>query len=127
MQIFSIIGQVLFGAYWINAGFGHLKNSTMLSGYAASKKIPAPKVAVIGTGILLVLAGLGVILGVYVTYSLIGIIIFLIPTSIMMHNFWADTDPNAKMSNQINFFKNLALFSAALILLSLAGNWPWSI
>ena len=126
MQIFSIVGQILFGAYWINAGYCHLKNSAMLSGYAASKKVPAPKVAVIGSGILLVLSGIGILLGFQVTYSLISIVIFIIPTTIMMHNFWNDTDPGAKMGNQINFFKNVALLGAVLLLLSLVGNWPFS-
>jgi hypothetical protein len=31
-----------------------------------------------------------------------------------MHDFWNETDPMAKMSQRINFLKNVALFAAAL-------------
>ena len=127
MQIFSIIGQILFGAYWINSGYGHLKNSAMLTGYAASKKVPAPKAAVIGTGILLILSGLGILLGIYVSLALIGVLVFLVPTTFFMHNFWSDKDMGTKMGNQVNFFKNVALFGATLMLFSLIYTWPWSI
>ena len=34
----------------------------------------------------------------------------------MMHNFWSVQDPQQKMGDQINFFKNMALLGAALML-----------
>ena len=35
----------------------------------------------------------------------------------MMHAFWKVQDPMAKMSERVNFTKNMALLGAALILL----------
>ncbi|MEO9325490.1 hypothetical protein ABFT23_18500 [Nocardioides sp. C4-1] len=39
----------------------------------------------------------------------------LAPTTIAGHPFWKETDPGAKKVQQIQFFKNLALFGALVI------------
>ncbi|MFZ8872141.1 MAG: DoxX family protein, partial [Candidatus Nanopelagicaceae bacterium] len=48
--------------------------------------------------------------------------IFLVPTAFMMHNFWTIQDPQAKQGEMINFFKNLSLAGAALIIFVLVGS-----
>lgn len=40
----------------------------------------------------------------------------------MMHNFWTIQDPQAKQGEMINFFKNLSLAGAALIIFVLVGS-----
>ncbi|MBI5221628.1 MAG: hypothetical protein HY979_02390 [Candidatus Magasanikbacteria bacterium] len=45
----------------------------------------------------------------------------------MMHNFWKDTDQNMKMSNYVNFTKNMALLGAALMLLVISTPWAMSL
>ena len=113
----NIIGRVIFGLYFAYSGFNHLKNGKSMIGYAASKKVPLPKLAIYGTGILLLLGGLGVTFAYHRTISLGLIIIFLIPTTIFMHDFWNETDPMARMSQRINFLKNIALLGAALLVI----------
>jgi len=44
-----------------------------------------------------------------------------------MHNYWADTDPNMKMANRINFMKNLGLLGASLAYLFVPMPWMWSL
>jgi putative oxidoreductase len=112
MHIIAIIGQIIFGAYWFNAGISHFKNLGNLTGYAAAKGTPKPKLAVIISGILLLLGGLGILLGVYIWWSILALVLFLIPTTLMIHNFWKDTDPMQKMNNRIGFMKNTALLAA---------------
>ena len=99
MHIIAIVGQIIFGLYWIMNAINHFRNLSAMSGYAASKHVPFPKVAVAGSGVLLLIGGLGIITGVYI--------------------FWAITDPQQKMTNQINFMKNMALLGALFILWSL--------
>ena len=110
----NIIGRVIFGLYFAYSGFEHFKNGKGMIGYAASKKVPLPKLAVYGSGVLLLLGGLGVTFAYHMTISLFLIILFLVPTTIFMHDFWNETDPMAKMSQRINFLKNVALLAAAL-------------
>jgi len=113
----NVIGRVIFGLYFAYSGFGHFKNAKGLAGYAASKKVPMPMLAIYATGALLVLGGLGIVFAYHMTVSLFLIIVFLVPTTIFMHDFWTEKDPAARSSQQIAFLKNTALFAAALMLL----------
>ncbi|MGI8911476.1 MAG: DoxX family protein [Rubrobacteraceae bacterium] len=127
MEILLLLGRIIFGGYFIMAGFNHFANLTMMSGYAGSKNVPAPGLAVAGTGVMLILGGLSVVLGVLPIAGLLLLILFLIPTSLMMHNFWTIEDPAGRMAEQVNFLKNLGLVGASLALMYGATTWPLSL
>jgi uncharacterized membrane protein YphA (DoxX/SURF4 family) len=113
----NMLGRIIFGLYFVYSGWGHFKNAKGYTAYAASKKVPMPAVGVFVSGVCIFLGGLGVIFAFHKTLSLILIAIFLVPVTIFMHNFWADTDPSTKMNNKIGFLKNMALFGAVLMML----------
>jgi len=119
MPALLIIGRILFGGFFIYSGFNHLVNTNMLAGYAKSKKVPWPIVAVIISGLVILFGGLGVLLWLYVRLALTFIIIFLLLVSLTMHNFWAETETEGKMGDMVNFTKNMALIGAALMMMSL--------
>jgi putative oxidoreductase len=109
-----IIGQILLGGFFIYNGVKHFTSLKDYTAFSASMKVPAPKTAVIVTGILLLLGGLGILLNLYVQASIILLAIFLIPTSIMMHDFWKRENPGEKSAQKIQFLKNVALLGALL-------------
>ena len=111
------MGRVMFGVYFLISSFGHFKNLKGLTGYASSKKIPMPHIAVLLTGVMLLVGGAGILFNVLVPQSAVLLVVFLVPTSFIMHAFWKDTDPMTKMSNEINFMKNMALVGALLMML----------
>jgi uncharacterized membrane protein YphA (DoxX/SURF4 family) len=84
--------------------------------YAKSKGVPSPRVAVLVGGALLILGGLGFILDMDIQIAALALLLFLVPTTFMMHAFWKVTDPMHKMSETINFTKNLALIGALLMM-----------
>lgn len=127
LDIFFLIGRILFGGFFVMSGLNHFMKAQMLKGYAQSKKVPMPGVMVFISGLMLLLGGLGIVLGTYVAWSVLLLVLFLVPTSFMMHNFWSDRDLQTKMANQINFMKNMALTGAALMLLMLQQPWMYSI
>ena len=43
-----------------------------------------------------------------------------------MHNFWAITEPNMKMMETVNFYKNMALLGAVLMILFIPLPWVYS-
>lgn len=112
-----ILGRIIFGAYFAFSGFNHFKNEKMLTGYAKSKGVPSPRLAVLLSGALMILGGLGFIFNVYLPESVILLIIFLVPTTFMMHAFWKISDPMHRMNDQVNFMKNLALIGVLLMML----------
>jgi putative oxidoreductase len=126
MELLLLIGRIIFGGFFIMSGINHFTNVGMMAGYAGSKNVPAPPLAVIGTGVLLVLGGLSVVLGFLPILGLLLLIIFLVPTSLLMHNYWTVQDPQMRAAEQVNFLKNMALTGAALALMYGATTWPLS-
>ena len=127
MQIVIFIGRLIFGLYWLNSAYGHIKGYSGMAGYAESKGVPAPKAAIIVTGLLLLVGGLSIITGYLPTVGIICLVVFLLGVTFKMRAFWKETDPMMKMNQKIQFSKNIALLGALLMLLAIAQPWMWSL
>jgi uncharacterized membrane protein YphA (DoxX/SURF4 family) len=108
-------------------GFNHFAQLNMMTGYAKSKGIPAPALAVGGSGILLFLGGLSLLLGYHPTIGVALLVIFLLGVSFGIHNFWTVQDPQAKLGEMTNFLKNMAILGLLLMSLGIPGPWPISL
>nr|BAL59704.1 DoxX family protein [Candidatus Acetothermum autotrophicum] len=126
MDVLFLVGRVLFSALFLLSGVGHFTQTEQMVQHTKAAGVPAPKLAVLGTGVLLLLGGLSILLGFYPTIGLILLLVFLVPTTFLMHRFWEMTDPMQRQMQMINFNKNIALIGAALMLL-LLRNWPLSL
>ena len=122
MNAVLAIGQILFALIFINSGIGHLTKLDAMTGYAQYKKVPAAKLSVIVSGLMILVGGVFVALGIYADLGALLIAIFLIPTAFIMHAFWKETDATAKMNETIGFFKDLSLAGAALIIMAVIAN-----
>lgn len=118
MNIVFWIGRIIVGVYLLFNAFNHFSQLNMMSGYAQSKGVPAPKLAVLGSGVLLLIGGLSVLFWQYLFWGMIALALFLIPVTMMMHNFWTIEDQQAKMNEMVGFMKNMALLGFALIVLA---------
>ncbi len=126
MEILFLIGRILYGGFFTMSGLNHFMQLNQMAPYAESKGVPAPKLAVIVTGILLLIGGLSILLGYQTLYGIAALVIFLVPTTLMMHNFWAVEDPQMRMVEMTMFMKNVALLGAALMFLMIK-DWPYSL
>jgi putative oxidoreductase len=117
MQYLFYLARILFGGYFILNAFNHFKNVNSLVGYAQSQKVPNARLAVIGTGVLLLIGGLGILLWMFVPIAVLAITLFLIPVTFIMHPFWKIQDPMMRTMQYVNFTKNLALLGGALAFL----------
>jgi uncharacterized membrane protein YphA (DoxX/SURF4 family) len=122
-SIAFLIGRVIVGVFFLVNGFNHFAQLNMMTGYAKSKGIPAPALAVGGSGVLLFLGGLSLLLGFHPTIGVALLVIFLLGVSFGIHNFWTVQDQQAKMAEMINFLKNMAILG--LLLMTLAIPRPW--
>jgi putative oxidoreductase len=127
MSIVFLIGRIIFGGFFIFSGLNHFAKLEYISGYASMKGTPAPKAATGGTGLLLVLGGLSILLGVLPLVGAILLIIFLVAVSIQIHAYWKVADPQARAAEMVNFMKNMALAGALLMVLTIPGPWPLSL
>ncbi|OGZ57954.1 MAG: hypothetical protein A3F94_00150 [Candidatus Spechtbacteria bacterium RIFCSPLOWO2_12_FULL_38_22] len=113
------IGRLLFGGFFVLMGLNHFTKANALTAMAKSKKVPSPKLAVLLGGVFLLVGGFGVVFAAYVQFAVLLLVMFLIVTSLFMHNFWSLKDTNDRMSQMSNFLKNMALVGGALIALLL--------
>lgn len=127
MEIAFLVGRILVGAFWLFNAFNHFSQAKMMAAYAQSKGVPLPSLAVPGTGLLLLIGGVSVLTGLYPLIGVVALVLFLIPTTFIMHNFWAIQDAQMKMVEMVNFNKNLALLGFSLMLLALPQPWPLSL
>lgn len=116
MAVLVLIARVLFSAIFILSGIGHLTQSGPMAQYAAAKGVPSARLAVLATGVMLVAGGLSVLLGFYVSVGALLLVVFLLPTAFVMHNFWTLEDPQARQNDQSHFMKDVALAGAAFLI-----------
>jgi len=95
--------------------------------YAASKGVPKPSLAVMASGIPLVIGGTSLLLGIKPRLGAAAIIGFLAGVSPIMHDFWRNEDPSERQSNMVNFMKNAALAGGALALMGIEEPWEASV
>jgi uncharacterized membrane protein YphA (DoxX/SURF4 family) len=119
MDAILVIGRVLFAFLWIGAGFAHFKNLAAMTGYATYKKVPAAKLAVLGSGLSFLVGGILILLGTWVDLASALIAVTVILAAVIFHQFWRESDANTKMQEQMAFNKDIALGGAALILFAL--------
>jgi putative oxidoreductase len=70
--------------------------------------------------------GLSILLGYRAKLGAWLLVLFLVPVTLAMHQFWAAHDPMMAQIQQVNFMKNLSLLGAALFI-SQAGAGPLSL
>lgn len=127
MTIAFLIGRIILGVYYLFNASNHFFRLGMMSGYAASKGVPAPKLMVLVSGTLLALGGLSILTGFQPLIGVILLVLFFLPVSFVMHNFWAVPDPQMRMMEMTNFIKNMALMASALMFLAIPTPWPFSL
>jgi uncharacterized membrane protein YphA (DoxX/SURF4 family) len=127
MEIAFLIGRIIVGVYYLYSASHHFLQLNTLSGHAQSLGVPAPKLAVLASGVLLLIGGLSILAGFQPIVGVIALVLFYLPVTFMMHPFWKVQDPMAKMGQTINFTKNMALLGSALMFLAVPQPWPFSI
>ena len=116
MALVILIGRILFASLFIGGGINHFRNAAAMSAYAQSKGVPYARAGVLGSGLLILVGGLMVLLGLWADLGSLFVVAFLLVTAAMMHNFWKQTEPMARMNDLVNFQKNISLAGAGLML-----------
>lgn len=116
MDFVVLIGRVLFVVLFLSSAIGHFTQTDAMTRYADSEGVPAARVGVLATGVLMGVGALSVLLGVWADLGALLLVVMLIPTAFFMHRFWSVNDPQAQQTEMIQFNKDLALAGAALML-----------
>ena len=124
MRYLVLLGRICFAAIFILAAPGHFKAQEIA--YAANAGVPLASLAVPVAGLIALAGGLSVAFGYRAKIGAWLLVLFLVPVTITMHNFWAVTDPTMAQLQMAMFMKNVGLMDGAL-LLSYFGAGPLSL
>lgn len=123
-----VVGRVLIAIIFLLSGFGKLTGFAGTAGYMANK------MPISGTVIDLLLVitiavelggGLALVLGWRARIAALVLFLWMIPVTLIFHNFWAVPADQAMMQ-QINFLKNLAIMGGMLFIMA-NGPGPLSV
>jgi putative oxidoreductase len=114
MKYAVLAGRQLFSLIFILSSARHFSAPTIAS--AAAHGVPLPELLVPLSGIIALLGGLSILLGFQTRLGACLLVIFLVPVTLMMHNFWSAADPMTLQIEKAMFLKNIAMLGGALVI-----------
>ncbi|MCL4557266.1 MAG: DoxX family protein [Deltaproteobacteria bacterium] len=116
-----LIGRLLFSVIFIEGAITHLTKTGYMARYAGAAGVPYPEIAIIITGLMLLVGSLSIVLGWKTALGSILLIIFLVPVTYQMHflPMLHATDPMQAQMQMINFLKNTGLMGGAIYIAAL--------
>ena len=124
MRYIVLVGRICYSLIFLMTIFGHF--SAGYIGFATQQGVPAAGVLVPLSGIIAIVGALSIVLGYRAKIGAWLIVLFLVPVTVKMHNFWAVTDPMMHGMQLAHFFKNVSMLGAAL-LIAYFGSGPLSL
>src|SRR5262249_22344436 len=124
MRYLALLGRIFLAAIFLLSVPTHFTRQS--AAYAAQHGLPLAWILVPLAGLLALVGGLCVLLGYQTRVGAWLLVLFLVPVTLVMHNFWAVHEPAAAQLQRIQFLKNLAILGGAL-LLTYFGAGPLSL
>jgi len=111
-KVAQLIGRVALGSIFLVSGFGKLTGWSGTVAYASSKGVSTALLA-IATALEL-LGAVSILLGLKARWGAVALLIFLVPVTLVFHNFWAAPAQQQQLE-LVNFLKNLGIAGGLLI------------
>lgn len=124
MQYVFLIGRILFSSIFIIRAFTHFSPEAIR--HSANAGMPMPELLTPLAGLILLLGGFSILLGFKAKWGAWLLVLFLIPTTLLMHRFWEMNDQYPSIMEKLCFLKNISMIGAALML-TYTGSGPFSL
>ena len=113
--VVPLLGRILISIVFILGGMGKIFGFSMEEGMVAAKHLPLPAVALGIALVIELIGGLAILLGLFTRFTAWILFLYLIPTTLLFHNFWA-MQAMDRIDNMVHFEKNLAIMGGLLVL-----------
>lgn len=113
-RYFVPLGRVAFAAVFVV--FAPLDFTPQGVAWAGQQGVPLPQILVPLAGLIGLAGGVSVILGYRARIGAWLLILFLVPVTGIMHNFWAVRDPMTAQMQEGFFLANLSRIGACLLI-----------
>ena len=110
----ALVARILLAILFITSGFGKIEGFDGLIGYIASKGMPLPALMAAGAIAVELGGGLLMLVGYRARWAALAIFLFLIPTTLIFHNFWS-VPADMAGNEQIAFLKNMSIMGGMLM------------
>lgn len=115
-SLLTFVARLCLAAVFIWAAAGKIMFYEMNAQYMASKGLTMIPAFLFGAALVEALGGLSLVLGYKTRLGAAILLLFLIPTTLIFHDFW-NAEGAARLPEQVNFMKNLAIFGGLLYVL----------
>lgn len=116
-----VIGRLMLALIFILSGFNKITGWDGTLQYMSSKGLPLTEV-LLGLTILIELGGgLLIAAGWYARWAALAVFLFIIPTTLVFHNFWTFEGMERQMQ-MIQFLKNLAIMGGLLYVVAFGSG-----
>jgi len=120
-----LLGRILVSILFLRSAIGKITGFSIVAAGMAKKGIPFSEVLLVGAIFCEIAGSLALILGWKARWGALLLIIFMIPVTLLYHDFW--NLEAAQYRNQlIHFMKNLTIFGALVFILGV-GSGPLSL
>lgn len=116
-----LIGRFLIAFMFIVSGIGKLLAVDQTVSHMAAEGIGGAGALVYVAAFAELFGGIAILFGFLTRIAAIGLILFLIPTTFIFHDFWTFEGQEQRMQ-MINFFKNLVIIGGLTVLVAQGGG-----
>jgi len=120
-----LAGRILLALIFVISGYNKLVGFDGTVGYIASKGLPLPQLAAAAAIAIELVGGVLLVIGWQTRWAATAIFLFMIPTTLIFHAFWAAPAANLQMET-IQFMKNLCIMGGMLYVMAF-GAGPLSV
>ena len=124
-NVASLVGRMLMCWIFIYSAWGQIVEFNYWANRATQKGIPFGAAAIVASITIQLLGGIAVLVGAQIRIASVALFAFLIPTTLIFHNFWTLQGP-AREPQIINFSRNLAIMGG-LLFVSMLGAGDYSV
>lgn len=118
-ELLRVVGRALLGGLFVVGGIHHFFILAPVTAALAARGVPLPRVALILASMFQILAGLLLMLGLWVALAAIGLVAFTLVASFLLLNFWDQEGP-ARDTARMGWQTNLAIIGGLLVAASQA-------
>lgn len=113
LSLFALGGRILLAAIFLISGVGKILQWSAVTGVIAAHGLPFPGAFLLVATVVELVGGLSILFGVKARWGAALLFAYLIPVTLIMHNFWAFSGLDAQ-AQMANFLKNLAIMGGFL-------------
>ena len=114
MNTIVIVGRLCLAAIFVYGSISNILDFADTQQMIANRGLPIPMFLLLGNIVFQIVGAISLITGLQTRWGSLVLIVFLVPTTLVFHNFWVNS------GETIPFLKNLGLIGGLLMVYATA-------